>query len=42
MTKEQRANFSAQPYKLELIKDIEDEKVSIYRQGNFADAADRM
>ena len=38
MTKEAACKlFSAQPYKLELIKDIEDEKVSIYRQGNFAD-----
>jgi threonyl-tRNA synthetase len=29
--------FSAQPYKLELIEGIEDEKVSIYQQGAFID-----
>ncbi|MDD4924447.1 MAG: threonine--tRNA ligase [Dehalococcoidales bacterium] len=34
---EARSLFSAQPYKIELISDIEDEKVSIYRQGNFTD-----
>jgi threonyl-tRNA synthetase len=34
---EARSLFSAQPYKIELINDIEDEKVSIYRQGNFTD-----
>ena len=34
---EARRIFSDQPYKLELIDDIEDEKVSIYRQGKFTD-----
>jgi threonyl-tRNA synthetase len=34
---EARNLFAAQPYKLELINDIDDEKVSIYRQGNFTD-----
>ncbi len=29
--------FSSQPYKLELIDQIEDDKVSLYRQGNFVD-----
>ena len=29
--------FSAQPYKLELIDEIEDDKVGIYEQGNFID-----
>jgi len=29
--------FSAQPYKLELIDELLDEKVSIYRQGDFVD-----
>jgi threonyl-tRNA synthetase len=38
ITKEEaRDIFSSQPYKLELINDIEDEKVSIYRQGGFID-----
>ncbi|MDP2931918.1 MAG: threonine--tRNA ligase [Chloroflexota bacterium] len=32
-----RRLFSTQPYKLELIGEIEDEKVSIYRQGSFVD-----
>ncbi|MBA7566594.1 MAG: threonine--tRNA ligase [Dehalococcoidia bacterium] len=34
---EARALFSAQPYKLELIEEIPDEKVGLYRQGNFLD-----
>lgn len=29
--------FSAQPYKLELIQDLPDAKVSVYRQGSFVD-----
>lgn len=29
--------FSTQPYKLELIEELSDEKVSIYRQGSFVD-----
>jgi len=29
--------FVAQPYKLELIDEIEDERVSLYRQGDFVD-----
>ncbi|MFH0768259.1 MAG: threonine--tRNA ligase [Chloroflexota bacterium] len=29
--------FAAQPYKLELLDDIPDEKVSLYRQGSFVD-----
>ena len=29
--------FSAQPYKLELIEELPDETVTIYRQGNFVD-----
>jgi threonyl-tRNA synthetase len=29
--------FSAQPYKLELIDEIEDEEVSLYKQGKFVD-----
>jgi threonyl-tRNA synthetase len=38
MTKEEaRKLFAAQPYKLELIDEIEDEKVGIYRQGDFVD-----
>ena len=38
MTKEEaRRLFAAQPYKLELIDEIEDEKVSLYRQGSFVD-----
>jgi len=32
-----RQLFGAQPYKLELIDEIPDEKVSIYRQGSFVD-----
>lgn len=34
---EARKLFSDQPYKLELIDELEDEKVGIYRQGNFTD-----
>jgi len=34
---EARALFAAQPYKLELIDEIADEKVSLYRQGSFVD-----
>jgi threonyl-tRNA synthetase len=34
---EARKLFAAQPYKLELIDEIEDEKVGIYEQGNFID-----
>ncbi len=34
---EARKLFAEQPYKLELIDDIEDEKVSLYRQGDFVD-----
>jgi threonyl-tRNA synthetase len=34
---EARRIFAAQPYKLELINGIEDEKVSLYRQGTFTD-----
>lgn len=38
ITKEEaRCLFASQPYKLELINEIEDEKVSIYIQGNFTD-----
>jgi len=38
VTKEEaRALFAAQPYKLELIDEIPDEKVSLYRQGSFLD-----
>ncbi len=38
VTKEEaRRLFAAQPYKLELIDEIPDEKVSLYRQGSFAD-----
>ena len=29
--------FAAQPYKLELLDEIEDERVSLYRQGDFVD-----
>jgi len=29
--------FASQPYKLELIDDIQDDKVSVYRQGSFVD-----
>ena len=32
-----RALFAAQPYKLELIDEIPDKKVSLYRQGSFLD-----
>jgi len=32
-----RALFAAQPYKLELIEEIADEKVGVYRQGSFVD-----
>ena len=35
--KKARELFAAQPYKLELIEEIPDEKVSLYRQGSFAD-----
>ncbi len=34
---EAREIFAAQPYKLELIDEIPDEKVSIYQQGSFID-----
>ena len=34
---EARQLFAAQPYKLELIDEIPDEKVSLYRQGSFVD-----
>ena len=34
---EARQLFASQPYKLELIDDIPDEKVSIYQQGSFVD-----
>ncbi len=34
---EARRIFSAQPYKLELIDEIEDDNVSLYRQGKFVD-----
>ena len=34
---EARALFAAQPYKLELIDEIPDEKVGLYRQGSFLD-----
>ncbi|GAH82446.1 unnamed protein product, partial [marine sediment metagenome] len=34
---EARRLFAAQPYKLELIDEIQDEKVSLYRQGPFVD-----
>ncbi len=38
MTKDEaRTLFAEQPYKLELIEDIEDEKVSLYRHGDFVD-----
>ena len=38
VTKEEaRKIFAAQPYKLELIDEIPDEKVGLYRQGNFVD-----
>jgi len=35
--KKAKALFAAQPYKLELIDEIPDEKVSLYRQGKFLD-----
>ncbi len=35
--KEARRLFADQPYKLELIDEIPDEKVSLYRQGSFVD-----
>ncbi len=35
--KEARSLFAAQPYKLELIEEIPDEKVGLYRQGDFLD-----
>jgi threonyl-tRNA synthetase len=34
---EARKLFASQPYKLELIDDLPDEKVGIYRQGDFTD-----
>ena len=34
---EARQLFAAQPYKLELIDELPDEKVSVYRQGSFVD-----
>ena len=34
---EARKLFAAQPYKLELIDEIPDEKVGLYRQGSFVD-----
>jgi threonyl-tRNA synthetase len=38
VTKEEaRRLFATQPYKLELIDEIPDEKVSLYRQGSFID-----
>ncbi|TET66524.1 MAG: threonine--tRNA ligase, partial [Dehalococcoidia bacterium] len=38
VTKEEaRKIFAAQPYKLELIDELPDEKVSLYRQGSFLD-----
>jgi len=38
VTKEEAKKlFADQPYKLELIKEIPEEKVSVYRQGNFTD-----
>lgn len=38
VTKEEaRRLFAAQPYKLELIDEITDEKVSLYQQGSFVD-----
>jgi len=35
--KDARSLFAAQPYKLELIEEIADEKVGVYRQGSFVD-----
>ncbi|MBE9482503.1 MAG: threonine--tRNA ligase, partial [Chloroflexi bacterium] len=38
VTKEEaRRLFASQPYKLELIDEIEDERVSLYQQGSFID-----
>jgi len=38
ITKEQAAKeFAGQPYKLELIRDIEDAEVGLYKQGEFVD-----
>ena len=38
ITKEEAKKlFAAQPYKLELIEDIADDKVGVYEQGNFTD-----
>ncbi len=38
LTKEDaRSLFAKQPYKLELIEEIEDKKVGVYRQGSFVD-----
>ena len=38
VTKEEAGKlFADQPYKLELIEEIPEEKVSVYRQGNFTD-----
>ncbi len=38
VTKDEAAKiFKDQPYKLEILSEIEDEKVSIYRQGEFVD-----
>ena len=34
---EARSLFAAQPYKLELIEEIPEEKVGLYRQGSFLD-----
>jgi threonyl-tRNA synthetase len=34
---EARRLFAAQPYKLELIDDLPDETVTVYRQGSFTD-----
>ena len=35
--KEAKKLFAAQPYKLELIEEIPDEKVGVYEQGKFVD-----
>ncbi len=35
--KDAKALFAKQPYKLELIEEIADEKVGVYRQGSFVD-----
>jgi len=38
LTKEEaRKLFASQPYKLELIEEITDDRVGIYKQGNFVD-----